>query len=303
MAGSAALSFKVKLALTISVVLWASAFVAIRAALTEFSPGGLAFFRYLVAAICMWIIYFFLPNKNTIAREDKIKMILVGAVTLGAYHVFLNYGELTVSAGLSSFIISQSPVLTTAFAIVFLQERLNRWGVMGLLVSTFGMLLILLGQEHDYHADIGMIYVLLSAIVGSVYNVMQKPFLKKYNAIEVTSYGIWGSLLTFVFFLPELTQELASASFGMIMTALYLGLFPAALATITWTYALAAMPAARATNFLYFMPVIATALGWFFLGEIVPWVSFAGGLLALTGVWLVNHSYHYEVNIAVVAEE
>ncbi|MCC2667478.1 MAG: eamA, partial [Gammaproteobacteria bacterium] len=45
------LTLKTKLALLTTVVLWASAFVAIRAGLQGYSPGGLALLRFLIASV------------------------------------------------------------------------------------------------------------------------------------------------------------------------------------------------------------------------------------------------------------
>jgi drug/metabolite transporter (DMT)-like permease len=254
----------------------------------------------LIAAICMMMIYVNLPYRNKISITDKFLMLTIGAITLGIYHVTLNYGEMTISAGLASFVVSQAPILTTLFAILFLRERLHKLGVLGLVISSLGMVFILLGQDNNIQINLGILYVLAAAIAGSVFNVLQKPFLKKYSAIEVAAYGIWGSLFTLSYYAPAFSHEITTASFKAILSALYLGIFPAAIATMTWTYTLAAMPASRASNFIYFMPIIATILGWLCLGEAPVLLSFLGGMVALTGVWVVNKSYHKVTLIPVV---
>ena len=290
---SSRLAFNVKLAISVTVFLWSSAFVAIRTGLTSFSPGSLALFRFLIAAICMTLIYFNLPKRNKISTIDKLSMLLIGAFTLGGYHVALNYGEMTISAGLSSFVISLSPVVTTLLAIAFLREGINKLGVMGLCISTVGMVFILFGHDGNLNINMGLLYVMAATVSGSIFNVLQKPFLKKYSALEVTTYGIWGTMFTLGYYLPTFTHEVAQASWNAIFCGLYLGIIPTALATVTWTYTLAAMPATRAINFIYFMPIITTGLGWLCLGEIPAVLSFVGGVIALVGVWVVNRSYYH----------
>src|SRR5579883_3143052 len=119
------MSYKIKIALVVTVFLWASAFVGIRAGLLGYSPEGLALLRYLIASICMGIIYFRLPQRSTMRFFDICALLAIGAVGIGIYNITLNHGELTVSSGMSSFIISQSPIITTVFAIIFLREKLN----------------------------------------------------------------------------------------------------------------------------------------------------------------------------------
>lgn len=289
----AKITYKTKMALTIAIVFWASAFVGIRLGLDGYSPGCMALFRFAVASICMLVIYLRLPkNRNKITLKDGCLMLLAGAITLGGYHYTLNVGELTVPTGIASFIITQMPVLTTIIAIIFLGERINGFGMFGLAISCTGMILISFGQSSDFTITSGIFYVLAAAIAGSVYTVLQKPFLKKYHAIDVTTFGIWGGTLALMVFAPGLPHEIAISPMKATLATVYLGIFPAAISYAAWNYALAAIPASRATNFMYFMPVISIIIGWICLGEVLTWLALVGGGVALIGVWMVNESFN-----------
>ena len=133
-------------------------------------------------------------------------------------------------------------------------------------------------------------YMILATLVSGCFSIFQKPFLKKYNAIEATAYVIWGGTLFLLFYTSHLQQDLVNASLKTTLTVVYLGIFPAAVGYLAWSYALAEIPATQAASFLYFMPFVATILGWLCLGEVPVALSIAGGLIAISGVWLVNHS-------------
>ncbi|OGT53370.1 MAG: hypothetical protein A3E84_01675 [Gammaproteobacteria bacterium RIFCSPHIGHO2_12_FULL_42_13] len=283
------LSFQAKFSLITAVLFWASAFVAIRAALQGgYSPGGLALMRYLIASLCMLSVFLSLKSTVSITRRDKMSLLVIGMIGIGCYNVTLNYSELTVSSGIASFIVSQSPLITTLLAVIFLNERVSKYGILGFFISISGVALITLGEQETFRWGQGMICILLATLVGSLYSILQKPYAKKYHAIEVTAYVIWGGALPLLFYLPNLIHDLSRASAAAHWATLYLGIFPAAISYIAWSYALAEIPASRAVSFLYFSPFIATFLGWLWLDEVPVSLSFLGGVLAVIGVWLVN---------------
>lgn len=297
------MSHKTKIAIVVAIFLWASAFVGIRAGLRAYSPEGLALLRYIVASICMGIIYYRLPQKRSFKFLDICALLGIGVIGIGIYNITLNYGELSISSGMSSFITSQSPILTSIFAMVFLGEELNFSRILGFLVSIFGVTLIALGEVGGFKWDIGMTYILFATLAAGCYSVLQKPFLKKYHAIEATTYVIWGGTLFLAIYTPQLQHDLQYAPADATLTVLYLGIFPATIGYIAWSYVLAEIPASRAVSFLYFMPFLATLLGWICLDEIPVWISIVGGTLAIVGVWIINHSYSKVSRIKIPTEE
>jgi drug/metabolite transporter (DMT)-like permease len=289
------MTFKTKLALAVAIFLWASAFVAIRAALVGYSPGGLALLRFMIAGGCMGLIYWRMPTRSKIPFRDVAGLLATGAVGIGVYNIMLNSGEMTVPSGVASFIVSQSPILTAVVAILFLGERLNLMRTMGFVVSVIGVVLIAVGQVGGFTWDMGMTYMIIATVAGASYSILQKPYLKKYRPIEATTLVIWGGLLFLLIFTPDLMHDLRHASLVPTLSVVYLGIFPAVIGYMAWSYALSQIPASRAISFIYFSPFISTILGWLCLDEVPVLLSVVGGILAIAGVWFVNHSYRRPV--------
>jgi drug/metabolite transporter (DMT)-like permease len=106
--------------------------------------------------------------------------------------------------------------------------------------------------------------------------------------LEFTSYSIWAGTLLMIGFLPGLLRQIPDATAQATISGLYLGVFPAAIAYVTWTYAMSRLPASVVTPFLYASPVLAIAIAWVWLGEVPTALTLAGGTLAIGGVIVVN---------------
>lgn len=286
------LTLKTKLALLTTVVLWGSAFVAIRAGLQGYSPGGLALLRLLTSSIIFYYLLFGSGKKRSpILKRDLYRVLFAGAIGIGCYNIALNYGEILVPAGIASFIVSQIPVVTALLAVIFLREHINRYGLLGIGLSVLGVTMIALSHHAEFKFYLSVFYLIFACFAVGCYNILQKPLFQKYKVMDLTAYAIWGGTIVLLVFLPNLIHDLQHTTLKATATVIYLGIFPGVIGYSTWSYALSTIPASRAASFLYFMPVFATLIGWIWLGEIPALIALVGALIALLGVWVVNHSY------------
>jgi drug/metabolite transporter (DMT)-like permease len=279
-------SLKVISFVVIAIVLWASAFVGIRIGLASYSPGPLALLRFIVASFSITIIYYGLNIKERVLWKDRIQLLIAGMAGIGIYNICLNYGELSVSAGVASFIIGLMPVMTILLSLIFLREKLQRGVWIGILISVLGLVLLAIGESSEPGMQQGILAILVSALLGAILTIIQKRFVSVYHPVAIIAWVMWGGTLLLLIFLPGLVQEIKLANFQTTTAVVYMGIFPAALAYLAWGYALKYLSASNASITLYALPVVSTLLGFVLLNEQPSFISLVGSGITLAGAFI-----------------
>lgn len=218
-----------------------------------------------------------------------MKIVSLGWIGISVYHIGVTFGIQTIPAGTAGMLIGATPVFTAIIAVVLLKERLTTVGWAGLGVGFTGIILIAMGSAGaSFSISSGAILVLGAAIATSIFFAFQKPLLSKYNPIELTAYFTWAGTLPFFIFSPELMNTLQHATVEAHLSALYVVIFPACIAYITWARALSSGNASAVMSMMYLEPAIAITVAWVWLSEWPATLSLVGGIVALTGVIIIN---------------
>jgi drug/metabolite transporter (DMT)-like permease len=274
------------LALAATVVLWASAFPAIRIGVHGLGVAGLSLLRLTVASAALAAVAPLLRVRLP-RRRDLGLIVLCGATGMSAYQVLLNWGEVHVAAGTASLLVSIAPVFSVLLATVFLGERLTRRVVAGSVIAVAGAAVIALSGG-SARVSAAAWAVAAAAVVQGTYHFAAKPLLRRYTGLEVACYAMWSGTLLLLPLAPAALHALASAPASAIVPAVYLGLAPSALGFVTWGYAVARYTVASATGALYLVPPVAVVVAFIWLGETPRPVEFAGGLIGILGVVLIQ---------------
>ncbi|MGD9675784.1 MAG: DMT family transporter [Candidatus Bipolaricaulia bacterium] len=267
--------------------IWSSAFAAIRVGLSAYGPGELALLRFLTASAVLAAAA--VARRTRLPRARDLPLILLlGVLGITGYHLALNFGEVTVSAGTASLLIGAAPLFTAALAVPVLGERMRPIGWLGIAVGFVGVALIAFGEGGGVRMEAGAVIVVLAAISTSAYNVLQKRVMTRYAPLEFTTYVIWAGTIPMLVFLPGLLRDVGRAPVAATVSALYLGVFPAAIGYILWVRALSRFSASTLASVLYLNPVLAMLIAWAWLGEIPTGLTVLGGVVAIAGAALAS---------------
>jgi len=277
------------LAALVSVVLWAAAFVGIRAAGRSFSPGPLALGRLAIGSVLLGAVVLSRPTIRPTRRELAL-LVLAGLLWFGVYQVVLNEAERHVDAGTAAMLVLIAPIFIVALAAVFLKERTTPNLVLGGALAFGGVVVIGLATSSRSASLAGVTLCLLAALASAIGVVAEKPVLNRISALQVTWTACAVGALFCLPYAPQLVREWRVASNNGIAWLLFLGVFPTSIAFTTWAYALARGSAGRLAATAYLIPPITIAMSWLVLGEAPGAIAVLGGALCLVGVAIARRA-------------
>ncbi|MFK0171401.1 DMT family transporter [Streptomyces sp. NPDC090306] len=271
-------------AASVTVVLWASAFVSIRSAGESYGPGALALGRLLAGAVVLGVIGL-VRRVGWPPRAAWRGIALSGVLWFGLYMVVLNWGEQQVDAGTAALVVNVGPLLIALLGSKVLGDPVPPRLVAGMVVSFAGAVTVGLSMSgHGGSSVLGVALCLLAAIAYAAGVVAQKPALGHAGALQVTTFGCLIGAVVCLPFAGQLVRQAADAPLSATLNMVYLGVFPTALAFTTWAYALARTTAGRMGATTYAVPALVVLMSWAALGEVPGLATLAGGVLCLAGV-------------------
>jgi drug/metabolite transporter (DMT)-like permease len=273
------------LAVAVTVLAWASAFVAVRGVGAHLSPGPLALGRLLVGTLALGLLQ---AGRRWVrpTRREWALLLACGVGWFGVYNVALNAAERHLDAGTTAMLVNVGPLLIAVLAGLLLGEGFPRRLVAGLAVAFAGVLLIGVATRSAPPDLAGVLLCLLAALTYAIGVVAQKPVLRRLPPLQVTLTACGVGALCCLPWAGQLAGELGRAPVGAVLGTVYLGAVPTALAFSTWAYALSRLDAGRLGISTYLVPPLVVLLGWGLLGEVPPALAFAGGAVCLAGVAL-----------------
>jgi drug/metabolite transporter (DMT)-like permease len=188
-------------------------FTGVLGRLISLNAGLLVWYRLLLTVPSLWLLALLRGQSVRIGRRDLWRIIGIGGIA--ALHWVTFYGSIkysNVSVALLCF--SSIGFFTALFEPLIMRHRVDKVEVMLGLLVIVGILLIF---QVDPHYKTGIIVGLVSALLGSLFPVLNKRILQRVSSENVTLYELTGGFLVLTVLMP-----------------LYLYLFPATVLVPGW---------------------------------------------------------------------
>ena len=275
-----------------TVVLWSTAYVYTNVALEFFTPGPLGLVRCAVASLAFLVILplmgkgrggFFVPAAR------HLPLIAVSGLSgFTLYLLAFNEGSISLNPTTNCIVISTVPIVTAALARIFFGERLPalRWLALAL---AFGGVVLMNGGGRGFMLAPGMGWVLVAAVLLSLYNIVQRTLSRHYGSVQIAAWSFFAGTLFLLYCLPQTVAELRAAPAHALLLLLFLGIFPSAAAYLCWTKALAITPrTSLVTNYMFLTPFLSMLLDFAVRGGLPEASTFAGGAVIMGALVLFS---------------
>ena len=256
-------------------------------------PFGINVVRVGVSVLLFWLLFLFKPGKIKIAKTDVGRFVLC-AVTGVAINqmLFLKGLSLTYSIH-ASLLMLITPILIVFIAAWILKERISIIKIAGLALGITGAAVLVLGKENSGEGNnivLGDILIIINAISYTIYFVLVKPLMLKYEPVVIIRWIFsFGFLLILPFGWTEFTQiqwhRFNSIDYTCIALVVIAGTFLAYLFNV---YGIKILGAGVAGLYIYTQPFFAAFIAMIFLKEDLSIYKLTAAALIFTGVFLAN---------------
>ena len=295
-------------AIGILVVVWAVNFIAAKIGLRYLPPLAMASFRVVLAGVVMVPVYFSCLRLKAFAEAADLRR---RGFALGDFWTFLYLGffgvminQMCFTIGLyftpvshSAVIVGLAPIYILLLAVLFRLERATGHKVMGMLIALAGVAVLASENGVSAHsASIAGDAITMAGSLGfAIYAVLGKRVVERYDTLTMTAFNHFaGALLV----LPAAMREIWALGPARVghqpwrawAALVYMAVFSSALAYVFYFWLLRYLEASQLAAFTYLLPVLATILGIWWLGEKGSWSQVLGGCMALGGVYWIESS-------------
>ena len=269
--------------------IWASSFIALKAAMEDLGPFTVIFLRMIIASLCfVYFIKSFL--KYDFSKKDVKFILLLALFEPCLYFIFESKALQLTSASQAGMITSLMPIITAMAAGYFLKEIITKQLIFGSLIAMCGAIWLSLQGTTSISSPnplLGNFLELLAMVCGAGYTITARYLSDKYSALFITAIQ---AFIGAIFFTPLFIYEYFTIPLNITMYSflwvLYLGVVVTLAGYGLYNYALTKITASKAAVFVYLIPVFTLILAYFVLNEKLSVLEFIACFVILFGVFL-----------------
>lgn len=274
-------------------VIWGSTYLLNKIAVTELPPFMLASIRFTIAGILIFIIAKIIGFSLKITLKQFVNTMVAGFLFLTFGNGVIVWALKYVDSGFAALEISAQPLVVLLLMRFFDGKKIKLMSVVGVVLGVIGIYLLvsqkeIITQEGTMLGIIMIFTCMLSWGYGSLFvakaNLPENFFVN--TGYQMFTGGIMLLLSSLLF--GETWIYPTEWSQPVQLSMVLLIIFGSIVAFTSFNYLLKSVSPEKVATSTYVNPIIAMALGWYFLNEQITTQSIIAAVILLTGVYFIN---------------
>ncbi len=292
------------IAVIVAMMIWAGSGIAVKAALFAFSPMLLIIMRFVGAVTLMLIVGLIARQVSSqsmlalqrVERQDWWLFILAGFFQPFLYFILETYSYKSFATPtIAEAFLSTNPLMAPIFAWLFLRERVTGWNIAGIVISTAGMVILVLAGSQSF--EIGASWAIPLALVTVSTAVAESIMLRRipahYSSLTIV---FWMQLIGLIMFLlacctgldifhvavdttiPTMLQAWCGIGYLVVMSTMT--------AFILFCYSVRYLGVTKANVFNNIRPVFTALLMLILFSEQLPIWKWIGIIIIVLGLFI-----------------
>lgn len=271
---------------------WAGNFVVSKSLVEHASPMTLTTLRWLIAVVCL-LPFVWWKEKRILPPRNAILPLLLMGITGVVLFNFFQFLALTQTTATNVGLISTLNMISIAiFSGIFLKEKINGLQVFSMILSLFGVVLVLTKGKISYllswDFNSGDLWMLVAVSIWGIYTVCSKWAMAKTSSLMSVLYSaIFGLIILLPMNLTDFSISNINPAF--VWSILYTGVISTVFCMVLWNICIQKLGSTTSGMFLNFNPIFTSILAFFLLGEQMTWIQGIGSAIVILGCYLFSY--------------
>ena len=273
---------------------WGLSFIWSSQLLLFYQPVTIIFIRLVISSCILFVFVKTLGLHQKIEKSDYKLIILSSLFNPFLYFLGENYGLKYSTPTIAAVIIATIPVFSPLVAYITVKEKLTPVNFIGIGVSFFGIIMMLMTNNYKLTVDgKGVIFLFFAVFSALFYSVTLKKLTSRYSAITlIFNQNLIGIFLFMPLFLVFEASSLASIPVkpGNIIAFLLLSFFASSIAFVFFAHSIKLIGISKSNIFSNLIPVFTAFFSFLLFDELFTIRKIAGIALVIAGVYLSERS-------------
>ncbi len=284
---------KVHLSLWLVTLIYAATFSIAKQVMPMYiKPFGFILIRVIVATIGLIVFHRIFIKEKIHDKRDYIKLFVCAIFGVAA-NMLLFFKGLSITTPINAAVLMMyTPIFVVLFAAIWLKEKVTIQKVVGVLLATFGAVLLIGGRNFNFSSTgvWGDIMVALNAIIYAFFLVYAKSLMQKYHPLTVTLYTfLFGLFIVIPFGFNEFS-EIDFIAFPKIIWVyvLFITVGSTFVTYVLSSYALKHASSSLVGTYIYLQPVLATLIAIVFGTDLLTLEKLIFICIVFVGVYFAS---------------